>query len=383
MDVNNLTSVYNQNPTLQSQYTLQQYLDMFGGSSTGNTGTTAQTQTTTPTSNASQGIIGSNINQYQTGGGDGYNPYQPNANVNTSYQPNYDYRQHIDYDPNLTATANQKQFDMNQNYYNKPAPSGIAKAINTGINMIPGIGTVKKGMEFVGNTLGKYMPVNQRGIFENELRGSGVFTDAIGRIAIGPDGKYNTPEGIMAGYNASQMDPTKENNAWDRRTDNLTDTLADKAKGLGLDITKADLEAIAKEIEETGKYTGEYTDDTFGVKNLFSNLTNVNLNKFMVTKTRKKSQDIFDFEVAKKEKEKQRKAQEKIQATIQKGLDQGKSLNQIGKENFTGKGMAFEQKTPTNKTGYNPPRRDGGLMGKGGSRFKSYFDGGLVTLRRR
>ena len=35
MDINNLTSVYNQNPTLQGQYTLQQYLDLFGqGSST-------------------------------------------------------------------------------------------------------------------------------------------------------------------------------------------------------------------------------------------------------------------------------------------------------------------------------------------------------------
>ena len=79
MDINNLTSVYNQNPTLQGQYTLQQYLDMFGGSSTG---------TTTPTTNASgtggtpnylgnpvpssnQGIINQNINQYQSGGGGG------------------------------------------------------------------------------------------------------------------------------------------------------------------------------------------------------------------------------------------------------------------------------------------------------------------------
>ena len=34
MDINNLTGVYNQNPTLQGQYTLQQYLDLFGGSST-------------------------------------------------------------------------------------------------------------------------------------------------------------------------------------------------------------------------------------------------------------------------------------------------------------------------------------------------------------
>jgi hypothetical protein len=39
--VNNLTNVYNQNPTLQSQYTLQQYLDLYGGSSAATTPTTA------------------------------------------------------------------------------------------------------------------------------------------------------------------------------------------------------------------------------------------------------------------------------------------------------------------------------------------------------
>ena len=76
MSPQNLTNVYNQNPTLQGQYTLQQYLDLFG-----------QGSTTTPTTNASgtggtpnylgnpvpssnQGIINQNINQYQ-GGGDG------------------------------------------------------------------------------------------------------------------------------------------------------------------------------------------------------------------------------------------------------------------------------------------------------------------------
>ena len=69
MDVNNLTNVYNQNPTLQSSYTLQQYLDLFGGSSTPANTTTATT--TTPTTNASQGIINQNINQYQNQGGGG------------------------------------------------------------------------------------------------------------------------------------------------------------------------------------------------------------------------------------------------------------------------------------------------------------------------
>ena len=71
MSPQNLTNVYNQNPTLQGQYTLQQYLDLFGGSSTGTTTPTTNTTTTTPTTNASQGIINQNINQYQSGGGGG------------------------------------------------------------------------------------------------------------------------------------------------------------------------------------------------------------------------------------------------------------------------------------------------------------------------
>ena len=76
MSPQNLTNVYNQNPTLQSNYTLQQYLDLFGGSSTG----TTPTPTPTPTP-PSQGIINSGINQYQNQGGGGgggiptLNPY--------------------------------------------------------------------------------------------------------------------------------------------------------------------------------------------------------------------------------------------------------------------------------------------------------------------
>ena len=66
MDVNNLTSVYYQNPTLQGQYTLQQYLDLFGGSST----TPPATIQPVPTPNVPEkGIINANINQYQNQGG--------------------------------------------------------------------------------------------------------------------------------------------------------------------------------------------------------------------------------------------------------------------------------------------------------------------------
>ena len=71
MSPQNLTNVYNQNPTLQSQYTLQQYLDLFGG--TPPTATIPPSDPNAPTTPIDPGIpsiINQNINQYQ-GGGDG------------------------------------------------------------------------------------------------------------------------------------------------------------------------------------------------------------------------------------------------------------------------------------------------------------------------
>jgi len=71
MSPQNLTNVYNQNPTLQGQYTLQQYLDLFGQGSTPTTPTPTPTPNPTPTP-VQPGIINQNINQYQGGnGGDG------------------------------------------------------------------------------------------------------------------------------------------------------------------------------------------------------------------------------------------------------------------------------------------------------------------------
>ena len=70
MDVNNLTNVYNQNPTLQGSYTLPEYLALFGQ---GGTSTPAQTPDPTPTPDPGQGIINANINQYQQGRDDGDN----------------------------------------------------------------------------------------------------------------------------------------------------------------------------------------------------------------------------------------------------------------------------------------------------------------------
>jgi hypothetical protein len=65
------------------------------------------------------------------------------------------------------------------------------------IDLIPGIGGIKRGLNIIGDML----PINQRAILENEARGEGIFTDDIGRIV----GDPNTAQGIMAGYNLSKV----------------------------------------------------------------------------------------------------------------------------------------------------------------------------------
>jgi len=229
-----------------------------------------------------------------SGGGGGGNNYR------TDYRPNYEYRQYVDgYDPNLTATMNMKMMEVDPNYkgadyYNKPEPTGLAKGINTALNYVPYIGAMKRGAEFLGDTLGKYMPVNQRAIMENELRGAGVYTDDIGRIVAG-EGGYNTPEGIMAGYNAAMMDE----GTFDKRTGRISETLmGDKFNN----ISAADIQGIID-----GTISDEDIEEKYGITtNLTSNLRNINLAKQNWQKTKQKADDIYEWEKQQKEIEKQK-----------------------------------------------------------------------------
>jgi len=78
---------------------------------------------------------------------------------------------------------------------------GLTKALQWGSAAagIP-LGWISK----VGGAINQMLPTNRRAIMENEMLGSGFALDDIGRIVA--TGDYNTPEGIMAGYNAYQMD---------------------------------------------------------------------------------------------------------------------------------------------------------------------------------
>jgi len=223
------------------------------------------------------------------GGGGGFNPYNINPN-----------------DPNVRTSKNYSPYNMRQAYastYRGPndpgvgipsgilsdssflygEPTGIGKTLGTAANFIPGIGGLKKGVEFLSGI----MPVNRRGILENELLSGGIMLDDIGRIVTN---NYNTPEGIMAGYNAAKL----TDKSFDKRTSNISKSL--KQKGL----SQTQIDAVISEIEETGEYTGEITDESLGVNNLFSNLVNVNKAKNLF----KKKQNIADLITKNKETKK-------------------------------------------------------------------------------
>ena len=107
-----------------------------------------------------------------------------------------------DSDPLYSSdTHAMKNMEWYPEYYglDKPPPSKVNQFLSKAVNWIPGVGYVKKGLEAVSDLL----PTNRRAIMENEMIGSGVMLDDIGRIVTTD---YNTPEGIMAGYNAYQMD---------------------------------------------------------------------------------------------------------------------------------------------------------------------------------
>ena len=144
------------------------------------------------------------------GGGGGFNPYNTNmSNVRQDYRPDFDFRAYQDFEGRYgdsLETMDRKQMDMYPDYYgvNTGVPkTGIGAAFSKIADFIPYVGTFKRGAEFLGNTLGRFMPVNERAIAENEARGLGVFTDDIGRVVTD---NYNTPQGIMAGYNLNKID---------------------------------------------------------------------------------------------------------------------------------------------------------------------------------
>ena len=287
-----------------------------------------------------------NTNAFTNSGGGG------GGNYRTDYRPNYEYRKSLDYNPELSDLQNQKIMQnwkdyKGHDYYNPPEPTGVAKGINTVMNWMPYIGTMKKGAEFLGNTFGKYMPVNQRAIMENELRGSGVYTDDIGRIVAGSGG-YNTPEGIMAGYNANKM----TEKTFTGRQGDMRETLKDK---YGLQDEQID-KLISGELTEDDFTGKKYQLPGGKISNLFSNIRNIELARLNYFDTKKKADDIYEWEKKQKELARHKDGDRMSDTQAEEYIDKKKVTHQS--QEFDG--------TPSNDTAWTDSFSGGSDSGGGG-----------------
>ena len=302
-------------------------------------------------------------------GGGGFNPYNPNmSQIRTDFKPNYDFRAFQDFgviNPNQLSTAQRKEMDMYPEYYgvNTGVPkTGIAGLLDKVVGVLPGIGMLSRIAPAINNML----PINQRAIMENQARGSGILTDNIGRIVAGPGG-YNTPQGIMAGYNLSQM----TDKTFDKRTDKISGTLGSK-----YGISKSDIQGIIDGTIDEDDISAKYGITT----NLISNLRNINLAKINFNKIKTKTQSIKELKAKQKQQKEVAKLQAKVnrkEDNINKGAEKGKNTGTVNPYSAYGKSQGYTggNANPHTDTGWSGSSKGGSGGSKGGKGGESDFGG--------
>ena len=218
------------------------------------------------------------------GGGDNFSPFNPDMNrVRTDFRPDTEFRQFQDF--GITSlddatTMQRKEMDMYPEYYgiNTGVPkTGIAGFFDKVKGFLPGIGFLSR----VGPAIQNVLPINERAIFENQARGIGVLTDDIGRIVSRP-GEYNTPEGVMAGYNLGRVTDA----TFDKRQDKIGQTLGDK-----YGISASDVQGLIDGTLDDEDISAKYGITT----NLTSQIRNIELARQNILGAKRKAQEIRDF----------------------------------------------------------------------------------------
>jgi len=245
-------------------------------------------------------IIEPTMSQTISQGGDGFSVYNPDPN-RTRTQSNYNSRPAYEAafgtmmgDPEANIATGALNSSGVMGDYREKTPSGLETLLGTAVDFIPGIGTIKRGAEFLGNVLDPMLPVNRRAILENELLGQGVMLDDIGRIV---SNDYNTAEGIMSGYNAAKL--TDE--SFNKRQNTIANTLSEK---YGVDISSLSDEEI----------------ENFDINNPAFNLVNryglIDQSKNLFNRNKIATDTITAYQEEQKEKVRQEKAREAEAARI-------------------------------------------------------------------
>ena len=249
---------------------------------------------------------------------------------------------------NLTREDLRSMYDNYNKFLGRPSNFVDARVKGTAgnlINTIPYIGTIKKGAEAL------FGPQGDKSLQSKYTVDGAGFGSTGGRDEFGL-ATFNKKDGFLG------LTGNTTRNYVDRMQDKLND-LEDffDSRIDGFDINNLDPATLSKMKGINSFYTKQ-------IQAYQQRLATENLN-----------------EQIRKQKE-----QEELQKKIEAEIAAGKSYSQIGRENFTGEGMAFAPRTDTFTGGktvrssstpggyYSSPKKDGGLM---------YAEGGLVTMFKR
>lgn len=285
-----------------------------------------------------------------TGGGGGGGPFNINPN-----------------DPNVRTSRNYRNpfpFNPDDNLgfadygYIDPPKEGLAGLFETYVKGSPLMRLAGKGLDALGNML----PPSRAGILQNELLGANFMLDNTGRIVTN---NYNTPEGIMAGYNpvsggllnaitgGKMGEPTTYglDKAYDKRRETIAKTLKDK-----YNMSDKDIEAAL-----AGEYEGDVETD------LIKRLDLLNKSQNLFNKRKDAADIIFNRKVEERQNQARiaRETRQKAEAarknqTYTGGSDRQNIIDKnTGRRDATGgdagsKGAAdrFENKSGRGRTGY-------------------------------
>ena len=244
----------------------------------------------TPVEETTPGITPQLLQPTGEGGGGPFNINPNDPNVRTSRN----YRNPFPYNP-------MDDFGTPDYGYIDPPKEGLAGLFETYVKGSPLMRLAGKGLDALGNML----PPSRTGILQNELLGGGFMLDNTGRIVTN---NYNTPEGIMAGYNpvsggllnlvtgGKMGEPTTYglDKAYDKRRETISKTLKDK-----YNMSDEDIEAAL-----AGEYEGDVETD------LIKRLDLLNKSQNLFNKRKNAADIIFNRKV----EERQQKALEKQKA---------------------------------------------------------------------
>ena len=261
-------------------------------------------------------------------------------------------------------------FGRRSNY----AAARVPGQVSGFLNAIPYVGPLKRGIEkFIGPRGDKSMQskytVDGAGFGNTGMRDEfGVFT---GQRNDGFLGIFGDPTG------KDYLDRMNE------KVDDLTDFFSGERKTFGGKKKEGNFRSVENFKERIANFDDMDSADQQALINEMKAINGFYTKQFFAYKKNRIPIETRNKEFTEKVRQKE------LQKKIEEEAAKGKSLSQIGRENFTGEGMAFQagktdqgggvtkgkvQKSSSVPGGYyGSPRKDGGLI-------NGYDDGGMVYL---